>query len=731
MAGQPVLVTAAGVVTLTAVPMLTGVPAPTAALLTVFVMWQAVAGVAVWRWLRPTASLLEVAGAALAVGTALAALSGLLTSTLGLGPWGWAVPSVAAGLVWLLRRRRTAAGTEAPAPTIDRPSLWGLVAGVVPGLAILAYALRLYPLTWTGSWTGYHPDMPFFEALSTSLARFGAFESPFMVDGVVRYHWLSYAWAGQLTVAADAEPVVTITRVLPVVALLGCAAMVAAWTRSLSPQAWTPTLAGLLLSIGGFVGAVFGGVLTMDSPSQSMSVLWLMAFVIAVVHVTTSQVRLLPASLFVGTLSLAMIGGKVSAAAPAVAAVIVMAGVQIVRGDVPRHRALWTLAATVLGSATGFALFLSGSVGGGGLTIGSLVDRAASQQGLNPIDTKYAVVAGTLILVLAVLPRWAGVLWLLTRREWRWRPEVTLSVGLGASSIAALLAFNSFNEVWFSSTVSGPLAAVTAVGTGSAVSYLSSRPRPSARAVLVAAIVFAAAVYVVVWWLWATGASGGNTFTPTLRWLGPVAAGVLAAVAGLLLSWWGRGRIGVVGILAGSVVVLVLLSVPGRLLGAGTGLVGIQENGLRDEWFSVGDSTYLKGPDYGPIEDWTSTRMDAARALRDAADPSDVLATNLTFGPFVAGVTQLPTFVSARWYQTPYGLPWMVEELLLREQQSWRFIDDPTEMSLVPLCEAGVRWLWIDLARTEARDWAPYAVTVLENEDTAVAEIDRAACSAL
>jgi hypothetical protein len=723
-------VLAAGLAILLTVLLGSGVGITSSLLLGACVIWQVVAGVAVWRWLRPTASLLEVAGAALAVGSALAALSGLLTSTLGLGPWGWTLPSAVAAVTWLVHRRRAAASTETTALTIDGPALWGLLAGVVPGLAIVAYSLRLYPLTWTGSWTGYHPDMPFFEALSTSLARFGAFESPFMVDGVVRYHWLSYAWAGQLTVAADAAPFVTITRVLPVVALLGCAAMIAAWTRSLSRQAWTPALAGLLLSIGGFTGAVFGGVLTMDSPSQSMSVLWLIAFAIAVVHVTTSQVRLLPAVVLVGTLSLALIGGKVSAAAPAVAAVIVMTGVQVVRGDVSRLRALWTLAATVIGSATGFVLFLSGSVGGGGLTIGSLVDRASSQQGLNPVDTRYTVVAGTLILVLAVLPRWAGVLWLLTRPEWRWRPEVTLSVGLGASSIAALIAFNSFNEVWFSSTVSGPLAAVTAVGSGSAVAYLSERPRPSVRAVLAIAAVCAIAIFAVVWWHWGTGASGGNVFTPTLRWLGPLAAGLLAIALGTLLGWWGRGRVSALGTLAGAAVLLVFVSVPGRLLGAGTGLVGIQENGLRDEWFSVGDSTYPKGPDWIPIEDWTSTRMDAANRLRDAAAPTDVLATNLTFGPFVAGVTHLPTFVSARWYQTPYGLAWMTEELLLREQQSWAFIDEPSAETLRPLCRAGVRWLWVDLGRTEARDWFPYAVTVEQNEDTAVAEIDPDACSA-
>jgi hypothetical protein len=719
---------AVGLLTLCAVLLLTGVPAVTTLLLVACVGWQAIAGAVVWRWLRPVASPLEVAGASLAVGTAFAALAGLLTSTIGLGPWGWLVPSALAVVIRMADRQRSGKARGSASTGVDRPALWGLLAGVVPGLAVLAYALRSYPLTWTGAWTGYHPDMPFFEALATSLARFGAFESPFMTDGVVRYHWLSYAWAGQLTVAADAAPFVTITRVLPVVALLGCAAMVAAWTRTLSSQAWTPALAGLLLSIGGFTGAVFGGVLTMDSPSQSMSVLWLIAFAIAVVHVTTSQVRLLPAVALVGTLSLALIGGKVSAAAPAVAAAIVMVGVQVIRGDVPRARALWTLAATVLGAAVGFALFLSGSVGGGGLTLGSLIDKASSQQGLNPIDGMRGVVLGTLVLALAVAARWAGLGWLLTRRQWRWRPEVTLAAGLAGSSLLALVAFNSFNEVWFSSTVSGPLAVITALGAGVALDDLRSRERPTRGPLLLAASFGALLIVIAVWLLWLTGASGGNLFVPTARWFGPIAAWLLALAIGVGLSWWARGRPSLRTAVAGGVVVLVLASVPGRLLGAGTDQVAQQSNGIRAEWFSFSEVTPTSGLDTAEQFEWTSTRLDAARNLRDAAGSSDIVATNVTLLPFVAGVTGLPTYVSGILYQEPYGPPWMSAELFEREKQSWAFIDAPSQTTVQPLCEADVRWLWIDPAKTQTRSWEPWATTEITKPDVIVARLNPAAC---
>jgi hypothetical protein len=205
----------------------TGVPPITSVLLTLLVAWQTLGGFIVWRSIRPHSSPLEFFGMGIAIGTAMAALAGLLTSTIGWGPWGSLLPTLGA-LAFAYRTRRTHPTTTTPA---DRWELSAFLATLGIGLAVFFYALRSYPLTWTGTWTGYHPDMAFFEALANSLARFGAFESPFMSGGVVRYHWLSYAWTGQLSVITDAAPFVGITRVLPLVSLLGSAAIVAAWTR--------------------------------------------------------------------------------------------------------------------------------------------------------------------------------------------------------------------------------------------------------------------------------------------------------------------------------------------------------------------------------------------------------------------------------------------------------------------------------------------------------------------
>lgn len=713
---------------------LTDVPALTAVGLTALIAWQASAGFFIWRAIRPSASSLENLGMALSLGTALATLAGLATSTAGMGPWGALLPSAVTLAVIAIRRQSSPAHPKQE--PITKAALIGFLVTMISGVAVFFYALRSYPMQWIGSWVGYHPDIPFFEALANSLARYGAFESPLMDGGVVRYHWLSYAWSGQLSVMTNAEPFLGLTRVLPLITLLGSAAIVVAWTSRLSRVSWAPTLAGLLLTLGGFTGAVYGGVLTMDSPSQAMAVLWLLGFSLLVVQLTrrtpsTQQMKVGSFGLL-AVMAIAMTGGKVSAAAPALAGTLLMVAVLIAKRYLRVASGIAIIAATLLGSVATFLMLLVGSVGGGGLTIGSVIDRAASQQGLNPLDGPRGVLLGTLILTLAVLPRWAGLVWLTVNRRWRWRPETWLAIGMAASSVVALLAFNSFNEIWFSSTVSGPLATMTAVGAGLAYRALTKSGEvrsPRGTHVLLITGVTALGIIALVWLLWSTGASGGNLFVGTWRWLGPPAAWAIAISAGILISRWVVGRWSIRASVAGIVLILVFTSVPGRMLGLGSEQVGILTNGARGEWFSSTKGLNFPSVDQEAVSDWTSTRMDAAAWIRANTDSDALIATNLTLSPFVAGVTLRPTYASGLLYQIPYGTQSMEAEILLREQQSWAFIDNPSEETARPLCDAGVQLLWVDLARTEVRNWAPFAEVQLQTPDSAIALFRPEACA--
>lgn len=709
------------------------VPARTAILLVLLVGWQSVGGAVLWQRIRPHSRFLEHVGIGLSLGTALAALAGVITASLGLGAWGALLPTAFISLVTLIvRKRGSQSSPQTKASTaklvVDKPVFVALAVTLVAGLAVLMYSLRQYPLVWDGTWSGYHPDMPFFEAMGYSIAQFGPLQSPFVQDGLIRYHWLSYAWTGQLTALSGAEPFVALTRVLPLTALGGGAALVVSWTRRLSDQSWTPTLAGLLLTIGGFTGAVFGGVLTMDSPSQSMSVLWLIGFSMLAIHLMNESRASTAKLSLLAVFALALVGGKVSAAAPALAAVLVMAVALAAMKKATWQRAFAVGGVTLLGTGAGFMIFVAGASGGGGLTLGSLIDKASSQQGLNPLDGPRGVLIGTLILALAVLPRWAGVAWLFTSRAWRSRAETWFALGLTASSVLALVAFNSFNEIWFSSTVSGPLAVLSAVGAGLAFSTLSANSRVKSAQLLVAMAVASAFIYLVTAQLWMTGASGGNLFVPTLRWMSPIAAILLALLAGAFLARWAQSRWNVIGSIAAAIILLVISAVPGRLLGAGTDQVAVLTNGIRSEWFSTNNVNRTPGLDKVVDYAWHRDQLDAAEFLREQAAATDVIATNITLSPLVSALTHRPTFVSGIVYQAPYGTASLEPTLMQNEKESWEFIDTPSEKTLEPLCDAGARWLWVDPMRTQRTNWLPFAKEVLATDHVMLLAIDESFC---
>jgi hypothetical protein len=708
------------------------VPPVTALLLLVGVIWQSVGGGILWKRVRPSSGHLETLGMGIALGTALAALAGVVTATIGLGPWGALVPTALIVIGTLLQSRKTPTRKyETPSTQhvrVDRHVLVAFLATLALGLAIIIYSLRLYPLAWEGTWAGYHPDMPFFEAISHSLAREGAFTSPFIAEGILRYHWLSYAWAGQLSVMAQADPFIALTRLLPLTTLVGSAALVVGWTRRLSRVSWTPLLAGALLTLGGFTGAVFGGILTMDSPSQSMSALWLIGFSILIIAAIRRARLSLNLLLLIFLMTFALMGGKVSAAAPAVAGVLVMAFVLARQHTTTWPRALTLSGVTALGAAIAFAFFIAGANGGGGLTLGSLIDKASSQQGLNPLDGPRGVILGTVILVLAVLPRWAGITWLIVSPRWRHRPETWYSFGLLASSLGAIIAFNGFNEIWFSVTVSAPLAVTSAVGVGLAGKAFAKggirRPQSQGLALLLASAI----TVVVVVAAWNTGASGGNLFVPTLRWGAPILAFVLAVSLGWLIATWNKSSRLSKATAAATVIILVLSAVPGRLLAVGTNQAGYLTNGIRSEWFSTNNVDRTPGIDQVVDFELSSEELEAATWLRENAVPTDIIATNVTLSPQVSALTHMPTFVSGILYQGPYGRPSLFPQLLKNERDSWAFIDSPSQSSPAPLCEGRVTWLWIDPQRTESRNWAPYASVVSENDTVILARLQDSVC---
>ena len=127
---------------------------------------------------------------------------------------------------------------------------------------------------------------------------------------------------------------------------------------------------------------------------------------------------------------------------------------------------------------------------------------------------------------------------------------------------------------------------------------------------------------------------------------------------------------------------------------------------------------------------WSDQHVTAAQWLKVHNTNDELVATNITLGAFVPALTQLPTYASALGYQGIYGPPDMVQPLIDREAQSWAFINGPTEQTAKPLCDSGVKWLWVDPTRTGTRQWAPFANRAYSNEAATILQLNVRACAA-
>jgi len=291
--------------------------------------------------------------------------------------------------------------------------------------------------------------MLFFEALSTSVARYAPWDSIFIPGSWVHYHWFAFAWSGQLSTSLGLEPFVGLTRVLPFVATVATAALAAGWTARLTRVFWAPTAAALLITAGGFVGAAYGTLLNIDSPSQALSSLWLLACTYALIEYLDGAIRG-RALVLLAVLGGVSMGSKLSSAAVIIAALGAAAAVAWLTGLPWRVRALGALGVIGAAGLVIYLAFLSGAATSGDLLLFTLQYRASSVQGLDVGIGGVGGVVGTVLLAIAVIPRWAGVVGFWVDAQARRSPMGLLSAGLVIAGLAPLVILSQgVNELWF------------------------------------------------------------------------------------------------------------------------------------------------------------------------------------------------------------------------------------------------------------------------------------------
>jgi len=712
----------------------TGVQILQAVVLTLIVSTQVAAGTWFWTRVRQgTTTAVESLGMGSAIGVISALLLGLCVQRLGLGHWGWILPAVAAAIDWSLQRRwRKPALMNPSTAKIESATLWALVVTAIAGLVSLVPNIISYPLSWAGSGGKYHPDMLFFEALSTSLTKFGAQGSIFSPGESIHYHWLVYAWTGQIAETANADPFVALTRVLPFLAIASSCLLAIAWVKRLTSVPWAPTLAVVLLIFGGYIGATYGAIFNFDSPSQSLTAGWILAFGYGLVVVLNNTSGGIKSSLgeftIIALIMFGLSGGKISSGAIALAALLFTTLIAVLRKE---PWAKFALIASVLSTCVFIATYIvvvSGSADPGGLKFLSILNRASSVQGLNPVSGNFGIVLGTAILVLAIVARWAGLAWFWSSPKMRWDPSIVFGTGLVIGAVIALLVLSSgLNETWFALAASAPLAAISAAGVAEAAKDLSIDQFKNSKALLIV-LLCAAFVFFLVGGLWLTGASGGNVWVGTSRWLAPILGVLVTLVFAFFLAKSKHSPLSVARSFLGySIIILVLVSAPGRLLGFGSGQVGAQP-GLSNEAFGP-LIPFVESIDQAGSLAWSDNDVAAAKWLQVHAQDNELVATNITLGAFVPALTQLPTFVSAMSYQGIYGAPQMVQSLIDREAESWNFINSPSVQTVSPLCTAQVTWVWVDPKRTGQREWAPYALKAFENDAVTLLKLNSKYCA--
>ncbi len=231
---------------------------------------------------------------------------------------------------------------------------------------------------------------------------------------------------------------------------------------------------------------------------------------------------------------------------------------------------------------------------------------------------------------------------------------------------------------------------------------------------------------VLVALIWGTGAYAVGGW----RWAAPIAGCALAVGLGVLAGWaqseseltWQWRSFGY------ALTALVAMATISRPLYLVADRVMQPQTAPHDTRTFAPVLQFVESIDRETLTTITPGQREAGSFLRSTADVTDIVATNVTYGPLVPALSGLRTYMTAIHYQAPYGRPSVLNDVLLREEQSWDFVSGPSEETWKPLCEAGVRWVWIARPRTASVEWTPWADVVFTTEDVVILELSESAC---
>jgi len=643
-------------------------------------------------------SKFEVVGLGLALGTFLSMLSSVVFVNTALGSIAWILPSAFTFIAALARFgvvRSHLGGISAP-----RNESVAVVVGSLIGFALLVINWIRVPLDTIRA--GGSVDMYFFEALAKGVSEFGASDSILMSGGSLRYHWFAYGWAGELGQVAHLDSFVALTRILPVVALIGVVLLAAAWAGSIrigktaSPW-WVPTLAVVLIVFAGYTGALYGIVLNFDSPSQALTTVWLLALVMLFLRGLRSATRsgLFFYSALIFLLAGATTGGKASHVAVALGGFALVSLIGVILRLAWWRRALVLFAAAIIGAVLVYLWVLAG-VGIQENLAESVAVRASTWQGLDPVTGRWGPLLGTVALLLAVLTRVSGVTWLARNRVGRTSPEFLFAVGsLAVGTFALFVLRGGINELWFLLAASAPLAVISAYGVGQAQMWLHPRlQRALIYSITIAILASLLSLVLSVNWKFDSAPIDFFLWPGILFWLSIVGVWVLVVLG----SWLFNRPRRFTAVIAMGISALVLTSVftrPAVLWTESRPLItdiGVVTPNVEIvpgvPTATVGGTLF---PDLVSAADWISANTERL----------DQIATNSPVTAFIPALTGNQMYLAGSRYQAGLGDTSQLGEVSRRGEISGALSVAVIEAggrdaTLQQLCQSGVSYIWLE-----------------------------------
>jgi len=708
--------------------LVTGVDLQTVFLLISILLIQIVTGAVIWALLRhgSRVSPLELLGMGFVIGSLSSLLSNQVLIRTPMSGLAWLLPSVFLVFALFVFRRRLRFATIA---SPERREIIGMSLSVLLGFIFLLPSVLAIRIEGGFPYGRYAGDLIFFENLAQGLSRFGPTDNILLANEAVRYHWFVYAWQGALSNAAGAEPFIVLTRALPLVLLLAVASLAVAWAASLSTVKWVPALAGLLVTVGGFVGAQQGVVLNFDSPSNAYASALLLAFAIGLVPLLHMQSpSFWPSLLVLTVIAGSTVGSKASHAA-VLAAGLVLLSIVALRYDRRTQFRIWliTLTSGVAMAVVYWWTILGLVPGNNQLSLGDAGIRASTFQGLDPFPTTLGTWLGTAVLILAILPRWMGIGWLVWNPVTRYEPTTVLGVGIGIGGLFAVTVTSSggTNEVWFAVAATSVIGVLSAVGIGSALRGVTLRE-------LVPAIVFAGITTVAVFVAYALAVTSGAS----VLWRGPVLAWILAGLFGGVIAAFRTFRqVSATNWFAWTTLILLLVGIGARA--GGTSLwqflappiqaslaTEITLKNDRDVTLVANTWPVSASEFLNPLQ-WNVAYQPAAEWLAANAEPSDVIGTTNPYSEAVlSATTGLRMYVAGIPYVNGYTNQQGFTAFERRLSNIERLVSQPSEETVEELRNEQVRFLWIDTLTTPTQGVADLGRVVYADDAVMIVDLN-------